>query len=163
MASFPAKKVLLNFYTTNEEFNMKTSARNQFTGIVSEVLIGAVNAEVHIGLKGGETIVASITKESAETLAIKTGLEVIALVKAPQIILVTDFGGYKVSARNQLPGTIMQVKPGAVNTEVDIELKGGEQVAATVTNDSVDTLGLRKGQSVTAIFKAGAVILAVAG
>jgi molybdate transport system regulatory protein len=163
MASFPAKKVLSNFYTTNEEFNMKTSARNQFTGIVSEVLIGAVNAEVHIGLKGGETIVASITKESAETLAIKTGLEVIALVKAPQIILVTDFGGYKVSARNQLPGTIMQVKPGAVNTEVDIELKGGEQVAATVTNDSVDTLGLRKGQSVTAIFKAGAVILAIAG
>ena len=52
---------------------MKTSARNQFTGIVNEVLIGAVNAEVHVGLKGGETIVASITKESAETLAIKTG------------------------------------------------------------------------------------------
>ena len=142
---------------------MKTSARNQFTGIVSEVLIGAVNAEVHVGLKGGETIVASITKESAETLAIKTGLEVIALVKAPQIIIVTDFGGYKVSARNQLPGTITLVKPGAVNTEVDIELKGGEQVTATVTNDSVDALGLRKGQPATAIFKAGAVILAVAG
>ena len=142
---------------------MKTSARNQFTGIVSEVLIGAVNAEVHIGLKGGETIVASITKESAETLAIKTGKEVVALVKAPQIIVVTDFGGYKVSARNQLPGIVTQVKPGTVNTEVDIELKGGEQVTATVTNDSVETLGLRKGQSVTAIFKAGAVILAVAG
>jgi len=60
---------------------MKTSARNQFTGIVSEVLIGAVNAEVHIGLKGGEIIVASITKESAETLDIKTGLEVIAWSK----------------------------------------------------------------------------------
>ena len=57
----------MSFNQTNEEFNMKTSARNQFTGIVSEVLIGAVNAEVHVGLKGGETIVASITKESAET------------------------------------------------------------------------------------------------
>ena len=142
---------------------MKTSARNQFTGTVSEVLMGAVNAEIHIGLKGGETIIASITKESAETLAIKTGMEVIALIKAPQIIIVTDFGGYRLSARNQLKGTVTQVKPGAVNTEVDIELKGGEQVAATVTNDSVDTLGLRKGQAVTAIFKAGAVILAVAG
>ena len=142
---------------------MKTSARNQFTGTVSEVLMGAVNAEIHIGLKGGETIIASITKESAETLAIKTGMEVIALIKAPQIIIVTDFGGYRLSARNQLKGMVTQVKPGAVNTEVDIELKGGEQVAATVTNDSVDTLGLRKGQAVTAIFKAGAVILAVAG
>ncbi len=140
---------------------MKTSARNQFTGIVSEVLIGAVNAEVHISLKGGETIVASITKESAETLGIKTGVQVIALVKAPQIIIVTDFGGYRVSARNQLPGTVILVKPGAVNTEIDIESTGGEQITATVTNDSVETLGLRKGQTVTAIFKAGAVILAV--
>ena len=140
---------------------MKTSARNQFTGIVSEVLIGAVNAEVHISLKGGETIVASITKESAETLGIKTGVQVIALVKAPQIIIVTEVGGYRVSARNQLPGTVILVKPGAVNTEIDIESTGGEQITATVTNDSVETLGLRKGQTVTAIFKAGAVILAV--
>jgi molybdate transport system regulatory protein len=142
---------------------MKASARNQFAGIVNEVHIGAVNAEVHIGLKGGEIIVASITKDSAETLSIKAGMAIIALVKAPQIIIVTDFGGYRLSARNQLKGTVSQVKPGAVNTEVDIESTGGEQIAATVTNDSVETLGLRKGQPVTAIFKAGAVILAVAG
>jgi molybdate transport system regulatory protein len=141
---------------------MQASARNQFIGTVSEVRIGNVNAEVYISLSGGESIVASITKESVETLSIKTGIEVLALVKAPQIIIVSDFGGYKISARNQLKGTITQVKPGAVNAEVDIELGGGEQVAATVTNDSVDSLGLRKGQAVTAIFKAGAVILAVA-
>ncbi len=140
---------------------MKASARNQFAGIVSEVLTGAVNAEVHVSLKGGETIVASITKDSVENLALKAGKEVIALVKAPQIIIVTDFGGYKLSARNQLQGSVSQVKPGAVNSEVDIDLQGGERIAATVTNDSVETLGLRKGQSATAVFKAGAVILAV--
>ncbi len=140
---------------------MKASARNQFVGTVSEVLIGAVNAEVHLGLKGGEIIIASITKDSVESLGIKVGMEVLALVKAPQIIIVTDFGGYKLSARNQLQGTVTQVKPGAVNAEVDIELKGGDKVAATVTNDSIETLGLRKGQAATAIFKAGAVILAV--
>ena len=141
---------------------MQASARNQFIGTVSEARIGTVNAEVYISLKGGETIVASITKESVETLAIKTGIQVLALVKAPQIIIVSDFGGYKVSARNQLKGIITQVKPGTVNAEVDIELGGGELIAATVTNDSVDTLGLRKGLAVTAIFKAGAVILAIA-
>lgn len=140
---------------------MKTSARNQFTGTVSEVVMGTVNAEIHVSLAGGEKIVASITKESTEKLGIKTGLDVIALVKAPQIIIVSDFGGYRISARNQLPGTITDVKAGAVNTEVDIELSGGEKVAATVTNDSVETLGLRKGQQATAVFKAGAVILAV--
>jgi molybdate transport system regulatory protein len=154
---------MIEFQPNQEVFFMKASARNQFEGTVSEVTIGAVNAEVHVGLKGGETIVASVTKESIETLAIKAGVKVVALVKAPQIIIVTDFGGYRLSARNQLKGSITQVKPGSVNTEVDIELSGGEQVTATVTNDSVETLGLRKGQSATAVFKAGAIILAVAG
>ena len=142
---------------------MKTSARNQFTGTVSAVLVGAVNAEVHISLKGGETIVASITKESLEALEIKEGIAIVALIKAPQIIIVTDFGGYKLSARNQLKGTVSQVKLGAVNSEVDITLSGGEQVITTVTNDSVEALSLHEGQSATAVFKAGAVILAVAG
>jgi molybdate transport system regulatory protein len=141
---------------------MKASARNQFVGTVSNVQIGAVTTEVHVSLRGGETIVASITKASADTLAIKIGMEVLALVKAPQIIIVTDFGGYRLSARNQLAGTVTNVQVGPVNAEVDIELKGGEQVAATVTKDSVETLGLRKGQLATAIFKAGAVILGVA-
>ena len=142
---------------------MKASARNQFSGTVNEVTIGAVNAEVHVGLKGGETIVASITKDSVETLAIETGKNVIVLVKAPQIIVVTDFGGYRISARNQIEGTVTNVKAGAVNTEVDIVLSGGDNITATVTNDSVETLGLRKGQAATAIFKAGAVILGVQG
>ena len=141
---------------------MKASARNQFSGTVSDVVIGVVNAEVHVSLKGAATIVATITKESVETLDIKSGVSVIALVKAPQIIVVTNFGGYRLSARNQLQGTVTEVKPGAVNTEIDIELSGGEKVFATVTNDSVKTLELHKGQAATAIFKAGAVILAVA-
>lgn len=140
---------------------MKVSARNQFSGTVNQVIIGAVNAEVHVGLKGGETIVASITKDSVDKLGIKVGLEVLALVKAPQIMVVTDFGGYKISARNQLSGTVSDVKSGVVNAEIDIELAGGDTVAATVTHDSVESLGLRKGQVATAVFKAGAVILAV--
>lgn len=140
---------------------MKTSARNQFFGIVNEFIPGAVNTEVHIGLKGGETIVASITKESADNLAIKIGIEILALVKAPQIILVTDFDGYQLSARNQLKGTVTQVKPGPVNAEIDLEIAEGQFIAASITNESLENLGLTVGQTVTAVFKAGSVILAV--
>lgn len=140
---------------------MKISARNQFKGIVSDITVGVVNVEVQVRLKGGDVIVASITKESTDVLDIKKGIEVIALVKAPQIIIATDLGGYRLSARNQLQGTITKVTSGAVNSEIDITLKGGELVAATVTNDSVDTLDLKEGQSAIAIFKAGSVILAV--
>ena len=141
---------------------MKASARNQFMGTVSEVLVGVVNAEVHISLKGGQTIFASITKESLETLAIKPGVEVIALVKASQIIIVTDFGGYKFSARNQLKGMVIRVKLGAIYSEIDIDTVGGNQIAVSVTNDSVDKFGLHQGQLVTAVFKPSTVILAIA-
>ncbi|EIC29020.1 MULTISPECIES: TOBE domain-containing protein [Methylomicrobium] len=142
---------------------MKVSARNQFKGVVSEVRPGSVYTEVLVRLQGGDTLVATVTKESAESLAIQAGKEVIAMIKAPHVIIVTDFGGYRISARNQLQGTVTQVKLGAINSEVDIELKGGETVAATVTNESVEALDLRQGQPVTAVFKAGSVILAVAG
>ena len=140
---------------------MKASARNQFNGIVSKVIVGAVNSEVFITLKGGESLVASITKESIETLGIDIGMQVLALVKAPQIIIVSNFGDFKLSARNQLQSTITQINSGAVNAEVVMALKGGDLITATVTNDSVETLGLVKGASVTAIFKANAVILAI--
>lgn len=140
---------------------MKASARNQLTGIVSEIVMGAVSVEVHVVLKGGEVLVASITKESVETLAINTGMTVLALIKAPQMILVTDFGGYRLSARNQLHGIVVEVKQGPVNSEVDLQLPSGGKLAITVTNESVANLGLSKGQTATAVFKAGAVILAV--
>jgi molybdate transport system regulatory protein len=70
-------------------------------------------------------------------------------------------GGYKLSARNQLQGKVTKVTRGAVNSEIDIELSGGDLVASTVTNDSVENLALKEEQSAIAIFKAGSVILAV--
>ena len=140
---------------------MKISARNQFKGVVCGVIVGVVNVEVQVRLKGGEILVASITKESTEVLGINDGIEVIALVKAPQIIIATDLGGYRLSARNQLQGTVKKIIRGAVNSEIDIELNGGDLIASTVTNDSVENLGLTEGQTAIAIFKAGSVILAV--
>lgn len=140
---------------------MKASARNQFFGAIGDVRIGAVNAEVQVILKGGETIIAAITKESVATLGIKTGVEAVALVKAPQIVIATDLGGYRLSARNQLHGTVTHIHKGAVNSEVVIALPGGETVAATVTNESIEALHLQEGNAAIAVFKAGAVILGV--
>ncbi|POZ50142.1 TOBE domain-containing protein [Methylovulum psychrotolerans] len=141
---------------------MKASARNQFFGKVTDVAVGAVNATVTLDLKGGDVIVASVTKESVESLGIKSGLDAIALIKVSQVTLVTDFGGYRLSARNQLKGTVTRIQKGSVNTEVVIALQGGNAIAATITNESVDTLGLTEGSEATAVFKAGAVLLGVA-
>jgi molybdate transport system regulatory protein len=142
---------------------MKASARNQWFGTVTDVEMGAVNAEIYVTLKGGSTLVAAVTKESVASLGLTKGKDVLALVKAPLVMVVTDLEGYRLSARNQLVGTITHLQKGAVNAEVVIGLPGGDSVAATITNESVDSLALQPGMAATAVFKAGAVILGVAG
>ncbi len=143
-------------------FTMQASARNQLFGKITGVRVGATYAEVDVSLKGGDTLCASITKESVDALKLAVGGDVLALVKAPLVMVVKDFGGYRLSARNQLAGTVSRVQKGAVNAEVVIQLPGGDSIAATITNDSVYALGLQVGETATAVFKAGAVILGVA-
>ena len=66
----------------------------------------------------------------------------------------------KISARNALAGTITKVTQGAVNSEIDLTLKGGERVVAIVTIHSVDSLGLKEGKAAYAIVKASSVMIA---
>jgi molybdopterin-binding protein len=67
----------------------------------------------------------------------------------------------KISARNILKGKIKQIKPGAVNTEVIIDLPGGGQVVSVITKESVENLGLAVGKQVYAVIKASNVMIAV--
>lgn len=140
---------------------MKTSARNQFAGVVKTVEAGPVSTQLTIALKGGQEIVAALTTASAKRLKLKKGLEAIALVKASSVLLTTDLGGYRLSARNQLAGTVSRIDKGAVSTLVVLTLPGGSAISATVTNDAVEALSLKVGQAATAVFKAYAVIVAV--
>ena len=151
-----------DFFHLFRRLIMQASARNQLFGQVTSVRAGGVYSEVVVGLKGGDSLVASVTNESAASLGIAPGADVIALIKAPLVIIVKDFGGYRLSARNQLKGTVTRIQKGAVNAEVVIQLPGGDSIAASITNDSVDALGLKDGDSATALFKAGSVILGMA-
>ena len=67
----------------------------------------------------------------------------------------------KISARNMLKGKVKQIKPGAVNTEVVIELPGGSEIASIITKESADKLGLTVGKEAYAIIKATNVIIGV--
>jgi molybdate transport system regulatory protein len=140
---------------------MKTSARNQFPGTVSAVNKGPVTAQVTIRTAGGAEVVASMTSAAAERLNVAVGQEAIALVKSSEVVLVTDFAGYALSARNQLAGTIASLQRGTAVSLVSIALPGDGTVTSSVTNDAVDALGLAVGQSATATFKAYAVMVAV--
>ena len=154
---------------------MKTSARNQLYGTVSAVMRGSVNDEVSLGLPGGQTIVAVLTHESTETLGLVVGAPAFALVKASWVMLMADDAAagraLRLSARNQLSGSVTRVTRGAVNTEVSLALDGATGVppdvnstviSAIVTNESADTLELAEGKRATAVFKASSVILGTA-
>lgn len=66
----------------------------------------------------------------------------------------------KLSARNQLDGTVASVNHGAVMSTVTIVLAGGQEVVAAITKDSADGMGLAEGDAVKAIIKATEVIVA---
>jgi molybdopterin-binding protein len=67
----------------------------------------------------------------------------------------------KLSARNQLTGTVVSVTRGPVSALVKVDLGGGQHVSATLTTEAADELGLAEGSPVTAIFKASSVIIGV--
>jgi molybdopterin-binding protein len=67
----------------------------------------------------------------------------------------------RISARNMLKGKVKQVRPGAVNTEVILELPGGSQIASVITKESAEKLGLAPGKEAYAIIKASNVMVGV--
>jgi molybdate transport system regulatory protein len=141
---------------------MKTSARNQFLGKVTQVQRGAVNDEVTLEIAGGQHIVAVVTHESTENLGLQPGAQAFAMVKASSVIvMVDDDGSTRFSARNRLPGTVFQVQRGGVNSEVVIDLDGGGRLAAIITNESLDGMRIAERERATGMFKASSVILGV--
>ncbi len=67
----------------------------------------------------------------------------------------------KLSARNILKGKITKIIKGAVNSEVTLQLPGGEQVVSIITNASVVSLGLKIGKDAYAVIKASNVMVAI--
>ena len=66
---------------------MKFSSRNQFQGKVKELKKGPVTTEVVIEVNNPVTVVATITTTSADTMDLKTGDDVLTLIKASHVIV----------------------------------------------------------------------------
>lgn len=65
----------------------------------------------------------------------------------------------KISARNQISGTIVSVTPGAVNATVKVDIGGGNLVTSSITNEAIADLALAEGDAVTIIVKASDVMI----
>ncbi|MDD2900351.1 MAG: TOBE domain-containing protein [Desulfuromonadaceae bacterium] len=150
-----------SLYQFLRRISMKVSARNTFAGTVTAITRGAVNAEVTLSLKGGIPLTAVVTNGAIDNLGLVIGVEAYAIIKASSIIIGTDLHDAKLSARNVFCGTIAKIIEGPVNTEVDVEIGGGNTVSAVITHDSGTRLELKVGGHACTLFKASSVIIGV--
>ena len=67
----------------------------------------------------------------------------------------------KLSARNQISGTILEVHKGATTSHVRIDVGGGTVITASITNEAVAELKLKRGQQAYAVVKASDVMIGV--
>lgn len=148
-------------HRARERYIMKISARNQLKGTITNVAEGAVNGVVTISL-GDERVKADITMESIEKLGLTEGKPACAIIKATNVMFATGSERItNISARNQLPGTIVSVKKGAVNGHVSLKMADGNVVSGSITNAAIEDLGLEEGAAALAIIKATDVIVGV--
>lgn len=148
-------------YAFLRRISLKVSARNIFSGTVTQITRGAVNALVVLALKGGASIAATVTVASVDALELEPGRDAYAIVKASTIILGTDLHACKTSARNLLCGTVTKIIDGPVNAEVNVDLGEGNTLCAVITHESVAEMGFSVGSHACALFKASSVILGV--
>ena len=67
----------------------------------------------------------------------------------------------KLSARNQLKGTVVKIKEGAVNGIVVIDIGGENKITSTISMDAIKELELTEGSEVYAVIKATSVMVGV--
>jgi molybdopterin-binding protein len=67
----------------------------------------------------------------------------------------------RLSARNQLTGTVTAIDVGQVMTVVKVDLDGGQQITAAITKDAAEELGLAVGARVAAVIKSTEVMIGV--
>jgi molybdopterin-binding protein len=67
----------------------------------------------------------------------------------------------RLSARNQLKGTVVEVKRGATTSHVRVDIGGDKIVTSSITNEAVDELGIKGNDDVTVVIKASDVMIGV--
>ncbi|EIZ79694.1 ModE family transcriptional regulator [Novosphingobium sp. Rr 2-17] len=141
--------------------SFRTSARNALRGVVTSIVYGPISAEIGLLVNDRLVIDAVVTNSSADMLGLHPGGSAIALIKSTFVTLMHDVPGLRLSARNQIGGTISRMVEGPVETEVVLDIGGGAEIAAIVTSSSVRDLDLAVGLPILAFVKASHIILAV--
>lgn len=142
--------------TLIRRMSMRTSARNQLACRVQGLIDRGGLVDVALDLGQGDAFIATITPTSAQSMELKTGDELYALVKAPWV-QVTARVPRRQAGRNRLAGTLSALQPGRTHTACTLQLAGGLALEATVPN--AEAAGLSAGTPAWAVFDTDSAVL----
>lgn len=133
---------------------MKSSARNQLHGIITRI------SETRMVLQCGEHTVYALAPAHPH-LRPHAGQRAVAMVKASALMLLSEVEPFQLLSENILRGTVCRLETGTVNHVVTLDLGGGQTLSALITLQSSETLDVRCGQELLAVFAAEQVVVAV--
>lgn len=137
---------------------MRTSARNNLRGEVVDVDMRGLLTALKIRLPSGLIIKSVITSDSAFSLALQTGQQVFALIKAPSMVVAAQpLDGYE----NVLTGSVVKVVQDDTMAELELQLAGGEHLSAVVAKETLAGCDLSVGSSLVAHVAASQVLIGV--
>jgi molybdopterin-binding protein len=67
----------------------------------------------------------------------------------------------RISARNQIKGTVVEVTKGATTSHIRVDIGGGQIMTSSITNEAVAELGIKAKSAVVVVVKASDVMIAV--
>lgn len=135
---------------------LRTSMRNQFPCTVGRLAAQQGQVRVPLLLADGSALHARITRESAQLLALRPGLPVLALCKATAVHVAQRIAAG--TARNVLTGVVTRASRAAAGGEVGLRLPSGIQLIGFAAAGH----GLRSGQTAMASVDESAVVIAAA-
>jgi molybdate transport system regulatory protein len=138
---------------------MKTSARNQFKGTITEIKKGQINSEIVLSIDQGVILKAIITNESVDEMSLVVGEEAYAIIKASFVMVAKD-KPTNISTRNIIETKVLEVKNGMVNGELKM-LMGDQILTAVITEEAVEELDFKVGDTVYALIKANLVVFKI--
>lgn len=136
---------------------MKLSARNQLLARVTGIEAGKVNGTVGLELVCGSRISANISMKAIEWMRLVPDKTAYAVIKATEVMIAAE--PVKISARNQIAATIIDIGEGAVNGMVLLDIGKGQQISSTISMEAIRELKLHTGMEVFAVFKSTSVMI----
>jgi molybdate transport system regulatory protein len=138
--------------------SLQTSARNQFFGVVERIETVGADERVYALLADGTLLCASITRRSRERLGLLPGKDVLLLLKAPAMQLVTGAVSLSQPLVNRLEGQLAGVEECGQSIELQVRLAGGDEACALVSR--AQARGLLPGDKVVLSFAPEQVLVA---